>query len=122
MREQRLGCVIVVDDDNKPLGIFTEGTLTQLLHVHGSHVIDDVVENRMVRPCPQVKLTDPVDFVVEAMQLKNVRFLCVVDEQGRVAGLTGQKGLIEFVADHFPRQIMVQRIGGRPYPIEREGA
>ena len=40
----------------------------------------------------------------------------------RIAGLTGQKGLIEFVADHFPGQVMVQRIGGQPYPSDREGA
>ncbi len=56
------------------------------------------------------------------MKIKNVRFLCVVDEDRRVVGLTGQKGLMEYVADHFPRQVMVQRIGCTPFLATREGA
>ena len=56
------------------------------------------------------------------MQLKNLRFLCVVDENGQVAGLTGQRGLMEYVAEHFPGEVMVQRIGQPPYLSDREGA
>lgn len=122
MREKKLGCAIVVDDQYKPIGIFTESLLTQLLDRHGPLVMDNRIEDHMTCPCPWVNLTDPVAYVLDAMQLKNLRFLCVVDEAGRVAGLTGQKGLIEFVADHFPGQVMVQRIGGEPYPSNREGA
>jgi CBS domain-containing protein len=122
MRDKKLGCAIIVDGDDKPTGIFTESTLTRLLGEQGAQVIDDPIVKHMACPCPWVKMTDPIVFVVEAMQLKNVRFICVVDEAGRVAGLTGQKGLIEFVAEHFPDQVMVQRIGGTPYPSKREGA
>jgi CBS domain-containing protein len=122
MRDRKLGCAIVADDEDKPIGIFTESTLTQLLNKHGSSVVDDRLEKHMTSPCPWVQLTDPIAFVVEAMQLKNIRFLCVVDGEGRIARLTGQKGLIEFVADHIPGQIMVQRIGGQPFPSDREGA
>ncbi len=56
------------------------------------------------------------------MLLKNVRMLCVVDEQGRVVGLTGQRGLMEYVAEHFPGEVMVQRIGQPSYMSDREGA
>ena len=43
------------------------------------------------------------------------RFLCVLDEDGRTrVALTGQKGLSEYIADHFPQQVMVQRVGGKP--------
>jgi len=122
MRDQKLGCAIVVGKDKKPIGIFTESTLVQLMAQPGRSAIDDRIEDHMTSPCPWVKLSDPVAYVVEAMQLKNVRFLCVVDDQGRVVGLTGQKGLIEFVADHFPGQVMVQSIGGKPYQTTREGA
>lgn len=122
MRDRKLGCTLVVDGDNKPVGIFTESTLTQLLDQRGPQLLDDRIEEHMTEPCPRVALTDPVGYVLEAMQLKNLRFLCVVDDEGRVVGLTGQKGLIEFVADHFPGQVMVQRIGGQPYLAEREGA
>lgn len=122
MREMKLGCAIAVDDEHKPLGIFTESKLTQLLAEFGSHVVDETIGAHMTQPCPWVELTDPIVYVLDAMQLKNLRFMCVVDAEKRLVGLTGQKGLIEFVADHFPGQVMVQRVGGNPYPAEREGA
>jgi hypothetical protein len=51
-----------------------------------------------------------------------VRFLIVINEHGQLAGLTGQKGLMEYVAEHFPGEVIVQRIGCKPYTEEREGA
>jgi CBS domain-containing protein len=121
MREKDLGCVIVVDEDRKPLGMFTESMLTQLV-ARDLAALEEPLERHIAERWPWVKLSDPIALVLEAMSLKNVRFLCVVDDDGRLAGLTGQKGLMEYVAEHFPRQVMVQRIGGTPYTHEREGA
>jgi hypothetical protein len=69
-----------------------------------------------------VKQSDPIVNVLLAMQAQNVRFVCVLDDEGRAVALTGQKGLMEYIADHFPGQIMVQRIGCAPYIQQREGA
>jgi CBS domain-containing protein len=121
MRAEHLGCVIVVDDDQKPQGVFTESMVTGLV-AKESLQLDQPVQEQMTVSWPWVKLTDPIREVLYALQAKNIRFLCVIDEEGRVAGLTGQKGLMEYVADHFPGQVMVQRIGGTPYPKSREGA
>lgn len=122
MRDQQLGCTIVADRWNKPVGIFTESAVTALLNREGPQILDDPLKTHMTTPCPWVQLTDPISYMLEAMQLKNLRFLCVVDDTGKIVGLTGQKGLIEFVADHFPGQVMVQRVGGHAYPTHREGA
>ena len=121
MRERRLGCVIVVDPEKKPLGIFTENMLTQLV-ARGQLSANDAVEQHMSPTLPWVGLSDSVVNVLDALQTKNIRFLCVVDENGRVLALTGQKGLMEYVADHYPGQVMVQRVGTPPYPQTREGA
>lgn len=121
MREKKLGCVIVIDEERKPLGMFTESMLTQLI-AHDPATLDQPLKTHIAERWPWVKASDPISYVLDAMKLKNVRFLCVVDEDGRLVGLTGQKGLMEYVADHFPGQVMVQRIGGTPYTREREGA
>lgn len=121
MRSKKLGCVVIVDDAGKPTGMFTESMLTQLLTRDPTDV-EQRVADHMAQRWPQVKLTDPIEDVLDALHLKNVRFLCVVDDEGRLVGLTGQKGLMEYVADHFPGQVMVQRIGGTPFPDKREGA
>ena len=121
MRERQLGCAVVVDPDQKPVGMFTEGMLTKLLAAEASF-LDDPIERHMAGQWPWVRLSDPIVDVLQAMEMKNIRFLCVVDGDGRLAGLTGQKGLMEYIAEHFPGQVMVQRIGGKPYSQTREGA
>ncbi len=121
MRAQRLGCVIVVDSDQKPVGMFTESMLTQLL-TSNPKVVDEPVSKHMAEHWPWVRATDPIHDVLDGLHLKNVRFLCVVDENDRLIGLTGQKGLMEYVAEHFPGQVMVQRIGGTSVGDKREGA
>lgn len=121
MRRQKLGCAIVVDDDHKPLGLFAESQLTQLLSERPS-VVDDPLLPHVDWQWPRVHLHDPISFVLAALEFTNIRFLIVIDDRGRLAGLTGQKGLMEYVAEHFPRQVTVQRIGCKPYLAEREGA
>ena len=120
LRDKNLGCLIVVDHDHNPIGMVTESMITQLV-AHDSESIQGPVKNFMTDTCPWVQLTDSISIVLDAMQTQNTRFLCVVDETGRTVGLTGQKGLMEFIADHFPQQVMVQRVGSLP-PQTREGA
>ena len=121
MRERELGCVMIVDDEQRPLGIFTEGMLRRMI-VHNPAVVDQPLRDHMNREGRWVRLTDPIATVLQSMQVKNTRFLGVIDSEGRLVGLTGQKGLMEYVAEHFPQQVMVQRIGGPPHIAEREGA
>jgi CBS domain-containing protein len=121
MRERGLGCVIIADDDHRPLGIFTEGMLRRML-VSNPAAVEEPLGEHMNRAARWVRLTDPVIKVVQAMQNEKTRFVGVIDDEGRLAGLTGQKGLMEFVAEHFPQQVMVQRIGRPAYFAQREGA
>jgi len=69
-----------------------------------------------------VHSSDPIATVLDLVQNRGARFVCELDEYGKVKGLTGQKGLSEYIADHFPEQVMVQRIGGQLGMGTREGA
>jgi predicted transcriptional regulator len=121
MRKHDLGCATVIDEGRKPLGMITESMLTEMLS-HGPLPLDEPVKNHMSDRVPWVRRSDPIADVMEAMQLKNVRMLCVLDDKDRVVGLTGQRGLMEYVAEHFPGEVMVQRVGQTPYLADREGA
>ena len=120
MRRLNLGCAIIVDGERKPVGMFTESMLTQLLSKQ-PHALNDNIGDHSASQWPQVSLKDPVGVVLDALEAKNIRFLSVVGEDGRIAGLTGQKGLMEYVADHFP-QVTVQRVGQNTSTKTREGA
>ena len=120
MRNVGVGCAILVDEDRKPVGMFTENMLTQIV-AHKPEVMDQAVGQHVAEQWPQVRLSDPIIAVLEALEFKNVRFLSVVDESGAIVGLTGQKGLMEYIADHFP-QVTVQRVGQSQSMKTREGA
>jgi CBS domain-containing protein len=122
MREKRLGCAIVVDAAGKPEGMFTEQTLIELL-LQDSVPWDTLrLGECLEKEWHAVPATASVYEVLELIRVHGVRFVCVVDAAGRVVGLTGQKGLSEYIADHFPRQVLVQRLGGKLGQERREGA
>ncbi len=110
-----------MNEQSEPLGIFTEAMLRNLM-AESPAVLDDIVDLHMAVAFPWVTMPDAIETIVEAMEVKNARFVVVVDDQGKVAGLTGQKGLMEYVAEHFPGTVMVQRVGTEAYPAAREGA
>ncbi len=122
MREKHLGCVIVVDADGKPLGTFTERAMIDLLARDPAAWESMPVGKCLEKEWFSVQLTTPISHVMDLIREHAVRFVCVTDEAGHPVGLTGQKGLSEYIADHFPRQVMVQRLGGKPGTETREGA
>lgn len=121
MRNRGLGCAVIIDHAQRPSGIFTEHSVIQLLNKNVC--LDDTPVCDFADPSfIQVKQTDPIMHVWEAVQTAAVRFVCVTDEQGRAIGITGQRGLSEYLADCFARQITVQRLGNTPWMKQREGA
>ena len=121
LKSRRLGCAIVVDQDGKPIGIFTESQLIRLLSQEETD-FSVPVSSVMETDWPCARDDAPVVEVLNQMTSRNLRFVIVVDAAGNLVGLTGQRGLLEYIADHFPEQVMVQRIGGTPHLKNREGA
>ncbi|MEZ5941616.1 MAG: CBS domain-containing protein [Planctomycetaceae bacterium] len=121
MQSAKVGCVIVVDDDGQAVGVYNEAMLRNQLS--GSRdFLDHAVSEHMATKFPWTLLTDSVETVLDAMQVNNTRFVVVLDENKKVVGLTGQKGLMEYVAEHFPQEVMVQYVGNRIQNSAREGA
>lgn len=122
MRARRLGCAIVVDDSDRPHGVFTEQSVINLLRSRPRDWGDQPVQGYM-DPCwASIRQTEPIGNVIATMQADDLRFVVVVDAEGKAVALTGQRGVMEYIAEHFPRQVMVQRVGGHPYFATAEGA
>ena len=122
MKERQLGAAIVVDDENRPLGIFTERLLLRMLASNASG-IEQTIDDHMI-PCDGliVRLDDPVASVIRAMQTTGIRFICVVDREGKVHSLAGFRGVVEWIVEHFPRVVKVQGLEAKLHMDEREGA
>lgn len=120
MRQKKLGCVVIVDDEGKPLGKFTERLLIKLLLEHPDG-LDQHVSDHMASVWDAAQLTDPIATVIDKMESKKLRFVPVLDEQGKAVALTGQKGVMGYIVDHFPRQVNVQRMSTEFFTGQREG-
>lgn len=121
MKEGRLGCVFVVDDAGKPIGKFTERRMMQQM-VADPGMIDKPVSESMYDTVSTVTRDTSVADLIRLMDERQLRFVCVVDDTGKASALTGQKGVMEFIADHFSRAVMVQDMGSKVGIEEREGA
>ena len=112
----------MVNDAGEPVGTFGEAGLIDLLLAQPAAIYSAPVKDHLDAKWAKVGLDSPIAAVLRAMETERLRFVCVTDEQGKVAALTGQKGLMEYIAEHFPNQAMVQRLGGKPSMTKREGA
>jgi CBS domain-containing protein len=121
MRQKKLGCAILVDDKGKPVGKFTERKLLRAVLEDPAN-LDQPVEKFSYPSGDPVALTDSIAKMVQVMQARQLRFLSVVDARGRVVALTGQKGLMEYIAEHFPRRVKVERLHSQLSMDDREGA
>ena len=121
MRTQSLGCVIIVKPGRIPTGMFSERSVLDVLVRDvdlDKHPVCEFADPKFF--C--VSEDDPIAKVWDAIQHQGARFICVTDREGKVIGITGQRGLAEHVADCFAKQITVQRLGATPWMCHREGA
>lgn len=121
MRTNELGCAVIVDANNHPVGLFTERGVIGAL-VKGAP-LDSTQAQEFAEPSfVNVKTSDTIANVWFAILRDSCRFVSVTDDDGRLVGLTGQRGLAEYVSEYYPRQVMVQRLGEKPWMQQREGA
>lgn len=121
MRDRHLGCAVIAEEDGIPVAFFTERALIDALLQEvslGDVTVSEFAEQGFPRVCED----DPIVNVWEAVVTGEKRFVLVTDDQGQILGLTGQRGLAEYVSEYYPQQIMVQRLGAKPVMQQREGA
>ena len=121
MRDRHLGCAVIADADGNPVAFFTERALIDALLQEVSldtATVSDFAEQGF----PRVSEDDPIVKVWDAVVTGEKRFVLATDDQGQILGLTGQRGLAEYVSEYYPQQIMVQRLGAKPVMQQREGA
>lgn len=121
LRRESVGAVIVTDDDGRPAGMFTEKLLIRLL-VYRPEATHEPVASHMSARIECLKADEPIARLISTMQRHALRWVCVVDGDGRPTALADLRGVIEYVVDHFPRLVKVQPIEPRLSIENREGA
>jgi len=107
MRDKRIGCVLAIDSDGRLTGIFTERDA--LTRVAGKYLdpADTLVSEVMTRDPETIKPDHPLAHAVHLMVTADLRYLPLIDEDGRPSGVIGSRDLI----DHFGALAMGEGVG-----------
>ena len=93
MARESLSCLVIAQDD-RPVGILTERDVAKLL-VDRSDVWQLKVEEVMSSPVQTLSQQTPVHEAAKIMQQENIRRVVVVDEDGKIVGLTTQSDIVK---------------------------
>jgi CBS domain-containing protein len=101
MRENRVGCVLVVDGASL-VGIVTERDL--LMKLQGAD-LDRSVDELMTRDPETLHPDDPIAYALNLMSDGGFRHVPLVDAQHRPVGVVSVKDVVNYLADFFPKTV-----------------
>jgi CBS domain-containing protein len=96
MYEKKIGSVVIVDDEGKPIGIVTE---RDMVYVVARALAPDT-------PVWMVMTEDPIVInenalvteAMEKMRVQNIRHLPVVNAEGKLVGMISFRDIVDFTA------------------------
>ncbi len=101
MRNHGIGCVLVTDADGKLAGILTERDLLQKVAGEGSDLTRMRVADCMTAAPETSKPGYPLGCGLQRMIVSDIRYLPLVDDNGRPVGIVSSRDIIAFMANRF---------------------
>lgn len=98
LSNKKCGCVLIIDENDTLLGIFTDGDLRRALEKDASLALEKTMKELMTTSARRVepdKLAWEALQMMEADQKKPVTVLPVVDSTGKVAGIIRMHDIIQ---------------------------
>ncbi|MHC5211882.1 MAG: CBS domain-containing protein [Planctomycetota bacterium] len=101
MATRNVGTLVVVDADERPIGILTDRDVALKVVGEGLSSYDIEVRDLMTPRPATVTVDLPVEDVLGHMRQAGVRRLPVVDAEGRLAGLVSVDDILGLLAGEF---------------------
>jgi CBS domain-containing protein len=89
MWESDVGCLVVVDDDKRPIGMITDRDVLMAAYTRGIPLRDALVESAMSREVLACSTATPLRELEQSMQAAQVRRVPVTDPNGKLVGIVG---------------------------------
>jgi CBS domain-containing protein len=96
MYEKKIGSVVVVDDEGKPIGIVTERDVVYVLA--RALAPDTPVWMVMTEDPIMINENALVTEAMEKMRVQNIRHLPVVNADGKLVGMISFRDIVDFTA------------------------
>jgi CBS domain-containing protein len=109
MQKEHRGCVLVTEDggmESPLVGIFTERDVLYRIIDRGRNPATLPLQEVMTRSPDALLSTATVAFVLNRMAVGGFRHVPVVNEDDHPVAIISVRDVVEFLVDHFPREIM----------------
>jgi CBS domain-containing protein len=119
MRDEKSGCALVTRDE-RLAGIFTErDVVARVLGSEGA--LDQPVAEWMTADPDRVTQTDSIRKAIRLMRRGGFRNVPIVDESDGVVGCVRYKHIVNYLAEHYPEQVLNLPPDPEQVAVEREG-
>lgn len=95
LAEHRIGAVLVLDDENRVAGVFSERDSVRAIAQHGSRALDFSLSDVMTRDVLTCSPADSVDDIMGIMTARRVRHLPVI-EDGKLIGIVSIGDVVKY--------------------------
>lgn len=99
MEQQRVGTLVVLDDDKRPIGILTDRDVAIRCVARKLDPDDTTVSQVMTVPVSSVSEDTPIESALRTMAGSKVRRSLVVDSDGRLVGLLALDDVLELLVE-----------------------
>lgn len=106
LKEKKIGCVLVLDNNDKLKGIFSERDC--VLKIFGTDIdlktapVDDFMTKDPVTATPDITIA----YALNLMSQGGFRHLPVVDETGMAVSMVSSKDVIDHIVDSFTNDLL----------------
>lgn len=98
MRDEHVGCVVVLDGECHPIGVLTDRDIVVAVVALDLEASEVVIGDVMSTPVVAVRSRQDVEEALEIMRAAGVRRLPLIDDDGVLIGLVSADDLIERLA------------------------
>ena len=108
LAQHGIGCMVILGDDDKVVGIVSERDLMRAIGQGGPKILDEPVSDFMTKTVVTAREADTVDQLMSEMTMHRFRHMPVV-ERGQLLGLVSIGDTIK-VAPRLPSSVGLPRI------------
>jgi predicted transcriptional regulator len=99
MKDNKIGCVVVVNESNDPVGIITERDIINNLTIEDADLRSQVV-NIMSNPIITLLETNSIMDALQTMTTNNFRRLPVINKEEKLVGIVTNKDIFKIIINN----------------------
>jgi 2-oxoglutarate/2-oxoacid ferredoxin oxidoreductase subunit beta len=101
LKENNIGCLLLVDDEGKLAGVFTEGDIFTKVACNIEDLSQARVRDYMTANVTTIKADAIIAYALHLMSIHHFRHVPIVDDEGRPTGVISFRSVVHYLRENF---------------------